>query len=58
MLTDDERPTYACKCLNIRIHPVPPIHVPPAATDPDFTSVHVGDDGISIVSFKTYDIFA
>ncbi|KAJ6560412.1 hypothetical protein B0H19DRAFT_1234658 [Mycena capillaripes] len=44
-------PAYACGCLNVQITPVPhpePFPDQPLST-PDFTQVHVGDEGISIV---------
>ncbi|KAJ7771124.1 hypothetical protein DFH07DRAFT_879688 [Mycena maculata] len=44
------RPSYACGCLNVRITPLPanfPNSPDPAAT-PDFTQVHVADEGISV----------
>ncbi|KAJ6515400.1 hypothetical protein C8R45DRAFT_956389 [Mycena sanguinolenta] len=43
-------PAYACGCLNVRITPVSP--APAQSTDPvstpDFSSVHVADEGIAV----------
>jgi hypothetical protein len=49
--------TRACKCLNIRIESrqPPPQSTPPdflkdSVTDPDYTLIYVGQDGLSVVS--------
>jgi hypothetical protein len=50
-MLDDERPAYACNCLNIRIRIQLPAHAgsPPVAHDSEWTPVHVGDEGITVV---------
>lgn len=41
---------FACKCLNIRIHPQPHPHTDiPPPVEVAFKSVYVGEDGITVV---------
>ncbi|KAJ7639357.1 hypothetical protein FB45DRAFT_905382 [Roridomyces roridus] len=44
-------PAYACACLNVRITVTTSVFLPPpdVAPTPDFTPVHVADEGISVV---------
>jgi hypothetical protein len=46
--TDEEQ--YACKCLNIRIRAaVPQTVAAELSTNPDFTQLFVGEEGIIVV---------
>lgn len=51
---------YACACLNVFIRPHhPPSSSSPAPTltDPDYRTVYVGQEGISIVPTLTFSLF-
>ena len=51
---------YACPCLNVFIRPHHPPTYPfpaPSLTDPDYHSVYVGQDGISIVLILSFPPF-
>lgn len=48
MATNGLQSSYACRCLNVRIHPLPAQGSPPVATN-DFHPVYVGDEGIAVV---------
>ncbi|KIP07675.1 hypothetical protein PHLGIDRAFT_127453 [Phlebiopsis gigantea 11061_1 CR5-6] len=44
--------SYACKCLNVRIHPAPPPRPPQKPLEPSFTPVYVGEHDINITHIQ------
>ncbi|GBE80038.1 Cleft lip and palate transmembrane protein [Sparassis crispa] len=42
---------YACRCLNVRVLPLPPPGQPPTV-DNDYDSVYVDDDGLSVAHLQ------
>ncbi|KAF8638621.1 hypothetical protein AX17_002162 [Amanita inopinata Kibby_2008] len=47
--SDDGKNVYTCRCLNVRIYPTNTQIAPPKPnTDPEYTQVYVGDDGIVV----------
>ncbi|KAJ3559213.1 hypothetical protein NM688_g479 [Phlebia brevispora] len=40
--------SYACKCLNVRIHPSPPPGPSDLIANDDYLQVYVGEEGISV----------
>ena len=49
-MADSGRPSsYACKCLNVRIHPAPPPGTPQEPLDSSFTPVYVDEEGVRVV---------
>lgn len=52
MSKDRHDSVFACKCLNVRIHPRKPPgdSASSSSSDSDFKPVYVGDDGLTIVS--------
>ncbi|KZT13055.1 uncharacterized protein LAESUDRAFT_27866 [Laetiporus sulphureus 93-53] len=51
MATNGPQASYACNCLNVRIHPQPPQGAPPPSED-DYEPVFAGDTGVSVVHVK------
>lgn len=50
---------FACRCLNVRVRLQPCQDAPPQSLvdDPEYESVYVGDEGISIVSTTSFASF-
>jgi hypothetical protein len=53
MSFDGQQPKiYTCGCLNIRIRPQSPPSPPQVASDPEYTAVYIGEEGITVVSYN------
>lgn len=50
MEIDDRDPTFACKCLNVRLYSFsPPQDLPVSSSEIGYEALYVGDDGIAVV---------